>query len=536
MQVSIFKKFSFSSQKSKTSLVWSTIFLSGALILSNILGLLRDRIFVWRFGAGPELDAYYAAFRIPDLIFNLLVLGALFSAFIPVFTSYLANKQKDEAWHTANSLINIFTAGLFIICILAFILTPYLIILIAPGFIHDPSKMQTTINLTRLMLITPVIFCLSNIFSGILNSFKRFFAYALTPVVYNLGIIFGALYLTKFYGIYGLALGVIIGAFLHFLIQIPSVLLVGYRYQPVFDLFHPGFKQIIKLMVPTAIALGISQITLIIYTVLGSVLRTGTIAIINLTNNIQTFPTVVFGISIATTIFPYFAEKASQEKLDEFIKHFSWAIRQILFLIIPSTAGLILLRAQIIRLILGVAKFTWSDTRLAAATLGLFSFSLVAQATIPVLNRAFYAFKDTKTPLLASFISVLVNIALAYYLAYYYFGYQDGAKGLALAFSLASFLQAIILVILLKKKVGFLDSKTIIISTIRILIAAFLMASAVYGTLYLVAPFVNMQRFVGILTQTICAIFVGIIVYFLLALLLKCKEIKVVNQLFRVKK
>jgi putative peptidoglycan lipid II flippase len=519
-------------KEGKKSLVKATWFLACALVCSNVLGLLRDRIFVWRFGAGSELDAYYVAFRIPDLIFNLLVLGALFSAFIPIFTDYIAKKENKEAWHITNAMINIFTVVLLLISALAFFAAPWLTYLIAPGFASDPTKFNLTINLTRLMLITPIIFSLSNIFSGILNSFKRFIAYALTPIVYNLGIIFGAVYLAKFYGIYGLAFGVIIGASLHLLVQVPSIYATGYRYRLTFDFLHKGVKQIIKLMIPTAISLGIAQISLVVYTILGSALRTGTIAIINLTNNIQTFPTVVFAISIATTIFPTLAEKASLEKKDDFIHDFSWAIRQILFLIIPSTIGIILLRAQIIRLILGAAKFTWADTQLAAATLGFFAISLIAQATIPVLARSFYALKNTKTPLLASFVAALINIFLAYFLAYYYFGYQNGASGLALAFSIAAFVQAIILVILLRKKIGSIDAKNILSSLLKISFASLLMGAAVYGTLYLIAPLVNMQRFYGIFIQTISAILVGLTIYLLTAILLKCEEIAVVRKLF----
>jgi len=522
-------------QENKKSLVRATWFLACASVISNILGLLRDRIFVSIFGAGNALDAYYVAFRIPDLIFNLLVLGALFSAFIPVFTDYITRKENKEAWHVANSLINIFTFGLLVISGLAFLVAPYLTYLIAPGFAQNPEKMQLAINLTRLMLVTPIIFSLSNIFSGILNSFKRFIAYALTPIVYNLGIIFGALYLSKFYGIYSLAYGVIIGASLHLLIQVPSVLTCGYRYRATLDFLHEGVRRIAKLMIPTAVALGISQISLVVYTILGSTLRAGSIAIINLANNIQTFPTVVFGISIATTIFPTLAEKASLEQTKDFVKDFSWANRQILFLIIPSTAGIIILRAQIIRLILGAAKFTWSDTQLAAATLGFFALSLVAQATIPVLARSFYALKNTKTPLLAGFLAATVNVILAYILAYRVFGYQWGVAGLALAFSIASFIQAIILWILLRREIGSLDEKNILISVFKVIFASLIMATAVYGTLYLVAPLVNMQKFFGILTQTLIAMAVGIFVYFIVALLLKCPEISVVRKLIRMR-
>ncbi len=516
----------------RKKIAYATLFLACASVGSNILGMVRDRIFVWRFGAGDALDAYYAAFRIPDLIFTLLVLGALFSAFIPVFTEYISKKEIKTAWIIANTIINITITFLFLTGIFIFIFTPQLISIIAPGFQANSDKMATTVALTRLMLICPILFGISNIIGGILNSFKRFYAYALAPVMYNLGIISGALFLVPKFGVYGLAYGVILGAFLHMVIQIPAVLQVGFRYHPHLDIKHKAVKQIGKLMIPQSIALGVAQIKLIVDTMIASILRTGSVAIINLANNIQTVPTVIFGISYSTTIFPNLAEKASLNKLKEFVDDFSWAFRQIAFLIIPSSCGLILLRAQVIRLVLGAAKFTWEDTRLAAATLGFFAISLIAQATVPLLARCFYAVQDTKTPLIFSLISVAVNIVAALALASY-FGAQYGVAGLALAFTIASFVNMFLLFWVLHSRLGELDDIRIINSLIKILIASLIMSFATQGAKYAIAPLVNMERGWGIAVQTLGSIAVGVTVYFTVALVLKCEEISGVKKVFR---
>ncbi len=510
----------------------ATLFLAFASVGSNILGVIRDRIFVWRFGAGDALDAYYAAFRIPDLIFTLLVLGALFSAFIPVFTEYISRKEIKTAWKIANTIINISTIFLFLTGIFIYIFTPWLIRIIAPGFKANPDKIKITIDLTRLMLISPLLFGVSNIIGGILNSFKRFYAYALAPVMYNLGIIAGALYLVPKYGVYGLAYGVILGAFLHMIIQIPAVLNVGFRYRPHLDIKHKAVKQIGKLMIPQSIALGVGQIKLIIDTIIASMLRTGSVTIINLANNIQTVPTVIFGISYSTTIFPSLAEKASLNKIKEFIDDFSWAFRQIAFLIIPSSCGLILLRAQIVRLILGAEKFTWEDTQLAAAALGFFAISLLAQATVPLLARCFYAMQDTKTPLIFSLISVAVNIIAALSLASY-FGAQHGVAGLALAFTIASFVNMFLLFWALYNRLGEMDDLRLINSLIKILIASLIMSFTVQGAKYVIAPQVNMQTGIGVGLQALGSMIIGIAVYFAIALILKCEEISGVKKIFR---
>lgn len=519
---------------SKRKLVFSTAFLGCALVLSNLLGLVRDRIFILRFGAGLDLDAYYAAFRIPDLIFNLLILGALFSAFIPIFTDYISKDEKDEAFKVANSLINITLLGLLVISGILFFLAPYLMCLIAPGFAKNPGQLQTAINLTRLMLISPIFFSLSNILGGILNSFKRFVAYSLAPIFYNIGIIAGALFLGPIYGIYGLAIGVIAGSILHFLVQLPSSLQVGYRYRPFLKISHPAIKQIAKLTVPRTLALGINQLNLVISTIIGSVLRGGSIAIINIANNIQTFPTVVFGISLATTVFPHLAERASKGESQGFVEDFSWGFRQIMFLIIPSTVGIIILRAQIIRIVLGTSNFSWQDTQLASMVLGAFALSFVAQAAIPLLSRSFFALKDTKTPLVAALIAAVINVTGAFSFAYL-LGKDNGAIGLALAFSLAAFFESFLLFVLLRKKLGWIDGSKILKSLIKISVAALLMGGVVQGSKYLFSFVLPTEKFLGILGQTLGSVAIGALSFCFFTMILKAEEIGAIKNVLKNK-
>lgn len=518
----------------------STLLLIVTLLASNVLGMIRDRVLVTLFET-RMLDTYYAAFRIPDLIFNLLILGALSAAIIPTFTSYLVRKEKEEAWYIINSVTSLgLLVTLSIIIVLGFFV-PTLLKIIAPGF--DSERLKITAGLTRMMLISPIFFGLSGIFSSVLHSFKKFFINSLSPILYNLGIIFGAILFTPYWGIYGLAWGVILGAFLHMTIQLPSLFKLGFRFRLVFDLYHRGVRKIGRLMISPALSSGLSQAVPLINTALGSLIGASSVAIINLANNIQTLPLVVFGISFSTTIFPNLAEKAALSKEKSFISHLSWGIRQILFLIIPAALGLILLRAQIVRLILGSYKFSWSDTMLTAACLGVFSFSLFAQSLIPLLSRAFYALHDTKTPLFITAISVVLNGSLAFFLTRVFLNptYQIIAKsqvdgrviGLALAFSLASFFNLALSFFYLRQKLSHFETIRILTSLAKIVLASLVMGVTVYGTLHLVALFVNTRTGLGLLIQTLAAILVGLIVYFKAASLLRCEEIKTVKDILQ---
>lgn len=516
--------------KLQTTITGGAIIIGVASIISRLLGLLRDRLLAANFGAGDVLDTYYAAFKIPDLIFNILVLGALSAAFIPIFLSYWSKdkeeKDRDESWRIANSVLNLILITLFIIGGIFFILVPKLMFLIAPGF--SPEKQLITAKLTRIMLASILFFGFSNVVSGILNSFRRFIAYSLAPIAYNLGIIFGIVVLVPQpkLGVYGLALGVVLGAFLHLMIQIPSVIKVGFRWRVVLDYTHQGVKKIIKLMIPRTLGLAVTQINQLVIIIIASTLAAGSVAIFNLATNLQHFPINVFGVSLAISSFPVFSKAFSEKDTNQFIVNFSETVRRILYLIIPVSVIILLLRAQIVRLILGTGSFDWTDTVLTAQTLGFFSLSLFAQSLIPVLARSFYAFQNTKTPVIIGSFSVILNIILAVIL-----GKIMGVEGLALAFSIASLINMILLLIVLRSKIGELEDKKIIVSTLKIILASLLMGVFIQGLKYFIAPLVDMRTFVGVFLQAAGSIMGGIIIYLIITVLLKCKEISIIRNL-----
>jgi putative peptidoglycan lipid II flippase len=469
---------------------------------------------------------YYAAFRVPDLIFNLLVLGALSAGFVPIFTSLLKDpfeqvknkifkKENQEAWLLANNIINLLGIFLIIFCTLGIIFAPFMMKLIAPGFSGEKQALAAT--LTRIMFLSPLFLGFSSVFGGVLQSFKRFFVYSLSPVLYNIGIIIGALYFVPILGIHGLAWGVTLGALLHLLIQMPLVFKLGFRYRLLFNLKDKKVKEIGKMMFPRTMSLAISQINLVVITIIASTLASGSLAVFNLANNLQSFPVGIFGISFAVAAFPTLSAVAFNKK--KLIENFSNTIRQILFFVVPSTVLLITLRAQIIRVVLGSGNFDWEDTIFTIDTLGFFAISLFAQATLPLLVRMYYARHNSTTPFYIGLFSALVNVILSVWFVGIY-----GVAGLALAFSLASIVNFILLWVMLRIEVGDMDEMRILYSTVKFSLAAIACGLTVQGMKYVIWPYVDMSTFLGVLTQGLISGIAGILVYLAFCSFLKSEE------------
>jgi len=455
--------------------------------------------------------------------YSLLVLGAISAGFIPVFVKYL-QKDKSQSWHLANSVLNLMALSLIVICSLLIIFTPWLIKLVAPGF--SPEKLSLTVQLTRLMFLSPFFLGLSAVFGGILQSFRRFLIYALAPIMYNLGIIFGALVLVNYFGLLGLAYGVVLGAFLHMLIQIPAAYVCGFRWQSVFDFKFAGARRIFKLMPPRILSLALSQINFWVMTVFASFLAVGSIAVYNLAHNIWSFPLGIFGISFALAAFPKFSQFAQKKQVVAFVKTFSLTLRQILFFTLPSAALFIILRAQIVRVILGTGRFDWQDTILTLQTLAYFSICLFSEALILLFLRGFFAWEDTRTPFLIGLLATGIRLSTAWFLAR-----SLGVPGLALGFSLGSIVYLVLLFVALRKKLRSkasknLDEKNIFVSGAKMLAASFLAALTAYVALQFLAPLVNTATGLGLLIQGGLAGIFGILIYLFFTWLFRLDELK----------
>lgn len=501
------------------SLASAAFVIAAAGVASRLLGLVRDRILASQFGAGDALDIYYAAFRVPDLIYNLLILGALSAAFIPVFTSLLAREEENEAWELVNLFLTTALVFLVVLAAVLAIFAPYLVKIITPGF--PPEKMQSVVALTRIMLLSPIFLGISGIFGGILNSFKRFLIYSLAPLLYNLGIIFGALFFVKPFGIAGLAWGVVLGAFLHLAIQYPNVKLVGMKYFPRLDFRNKNLRRVITLMVPRTMGLAVTQINLLVITIIASTLSAGSLAIFNFANNLQSVPLGFLSVPFVLAIFPTLSHLAAKENWEEFVANFSKVFRQILFFIVPASVLMLVLRAQIVRIVLGAGKFDWEDTILTFQALGIFSVSLFAQCLVPLLARSFYAIHNTRIPFYTGLAAEAVNLVLAIFLSRHF-----GILGLVWAFSFASIVNMFLLILILRKRFDNLDDKKIISVVLKIALAALAAGLAAQLTKYFASFYLNLDTFVGVAGQLLAASLIGIAAYLALAHIFRLEELR----------
>lgn len=511
----MFKKI-FSRQSQ--SITGAAILLGAASFASRLIGLARDHLLAKQFGAGHILDAYYAAFRIPDFIFNIVIIGALSAGIIPLLAKAL-NKSKEDGWMLVNTLLGVVSAATVSFGVAAFIAAPIIIRILVPGF--SPEMQATTVELTRIMFLSPILLGLSSIVGSVLQSYKNFFIFSLAPIMYNLGIIFGALFLVPIIGIHGLAAGVVIGAALHLGIQIPTLLQHGYRFRPNIDWRHPGIKSLSLMMVPRILDLAAAEINFMIITAFASTLGPGRIAMFQYANNLQTFPVSFIGISFAIATFPVLASLVTQKNWHELQTRIATTAQQILFFIVPFMIAFLLLRAQIVRVVLGSGAFDWTATINTANILGFFALSLFAQALIPLLVRAFFAFEDTWTPFFTSVTSVIVNIVAALML-------KDslGVAGLGLAFSLSMVVECALLWILLRRKVGTLHDLRVVKTLYKISIAAIVMAVAMQSLKAPIAAIVNMNTYVGIGTQGLVVGGTGLILYFGIAYILRVEAMQ----------
>lgn len=511
-----------------TSVAGGAIIIGASAVVSKILGLVRNRLLASEFGAGETLDAYFAAFRLPDLIFNVLVLGALSAAFIPVFIQYWKRAERkdittQQAWSIVSGMLTIIAAVLVALGGVLAIFAGRLMPLVTPGF--DAETLRLTVTMTRIMLISIVFFGVSNVYSGVLNAFRRFVAYAIAPILYNIGILFGIAVFVPLMGPVGLAWGVVLGALLHMLTQLPAVRRTGFRYSFTFAWANTGVRRIFRLMAPRMIGLAAYQFNQLIIVTIASTLAAGSIAVFTLGFDIVSVPINVFGISLAVAAFPVFSKAAAEKDTAKFVGHFSVNFRRILFLILPTSVLFLMLRAQLVRVLYGTGAFGWEETFLTSQAVAFFSLSLFAQALIPMLARSFYAFQDTKTPVVIGIGTMVVNVALGVF-----FASAFGILGLVFAFSVAAILQMLALLVLLRMRLGDLDDARLLASTLKIVIASTGMGLAIWAMKWFVAEGVNMETFLGVFLQGAVAGTAGIVFYLIFALLLRAEEMQLVAQ------
>lgn len=500
------------------------------VLLSRILGLFRDRLLAGRF-TPSELGVYWAAFRIPNMIFELLVMGALASAFIPVFTTYLDTKGKEKAFEMAAIVMNIGLVFFLIFSLPLLLFTQEISSFLAPGFNKDQIALMS--SFTRIMVLAQVFpLILGNFFTGMLQSLKNFVIPALAPVVYNIGIILGIIILTPLLGLYAPVVGVVIGAVLFTIIQLPVVLLYGYKHSWRFSFSHPGAREVGKLMLPRTLGLAVSQIDTTIDLILSTLLGAASVTIFNFAQHLQQMPIGLFGASIAQASLPTLSSYYAQHNLEEFKRVFLSAFHQINFFVIPISAILIVLRIPLVRLIFGASTlFDWNSTVATGKTLAFFSISLFAQALIHLLARSFYALHDSKTPVVIGACSVLLNTALSIAFIVYY---HLDVWYLGLSTSLASILQLFMLLFFLDRRIGLFNRYQLVMPTLKIVLSGLVTGFVLYIPIKLLDQLVfDTTKTINLFMLTGISTLLGISVYLFLAWFLEVPQIGIVSRIVK---
>ncbi len=482
---------------------------------SRLLGLLRDRLLAGTFGAGDSLDAYYAAFRIPDFVFSLVVLGALSAGFIPLFAKF----DDERAWRFANMVLSWLVVALPSLSALFVVFAPLLLPIITPGF--SGSKLALAITLSRIMALSPVLLGLSNVFGGILQSRRRFFLYALSPALYNLGIIIGIVAFVPLLGLRGLAMGVVLGAVLHLGVQGWASYGIGWRPRFMLD-WSKELRQLLTLSASRMGGILLSQFDLFVATIVATTLSAGSLSIFLLANNIQILPVGLIGIPFALAAFPALSASADRDPA-RFRAELAGTTLLILFFILPATVLMLLLRAQIVRVVLGGQAFDWRATVLAFQTLQWFAVSLFAQSLIQLFARALYALESATLPLLSGAAALLVSA-----IGYLVLSKTMGVAGLALSASFGFLVQCAMLYWMLQRRIQAFEDGELLWSLARLLFASLGMAGWVQLMKAPLAALVGTSTFVGIALQGLVAGTVGALVYVLLCWLLGSPELATV--------
>lgn len=527
--------------------------ITGAAILigffglaSRVLGLVRDRILAGTFGAAG-LDVYYASFQVPDLLYSVLIVGAISTAFIPIFAGYF-QRDRDDAWRVASGVFALFSVVFVAFALAAIVFAPQLMRVVAPGFTGE--RFTTAVELTRIMFLSPVLFGLANVLASVLQYFRRFFVVSAAPVLYNIGIIVGVLVFVPRFGVRGLAWGVVLGAALYFAFHMVGLKGLGFRLRFDRSMLHPGVWRIIRQTLPRAIGVAVNQLSSIVIVMIASGLAAGSIGIFNLASNLQGVPIGLFGVAFASAAFPKLSRAWAERDEAGFRAVLSFTLRQAIFFVLPLAVLFIVLRAQIVRVVYGLGKFGWADTRLTAAALALFAFSVVAQAVIPLLARAFYSRHKTAAPVATSIATVALTLALALVLVPLLapaaplseaFAGWTKVSGIAdirilalvAAFSLAALCNLVVLFVLLEREVGNGFSGEVLVAFGKMLVGAAALAATTYLGLAVLAPAVDMQTVVGVFLQGAGAGLAGLAVYAIAAHLLKLPEVETVWSVFR---
>jgi putative peptidoglycan lipid II flippase len=490
-----------------------------AMVISQVAGLISTSLVGSTFGSGVESEAYFAGNRFAEILFNLMAGGALGSAFIPTFTGLLAEEKRARAWKLASSIANLVLLVLTVVAVLSWIFArPIVAYILAPGF--DAAKAELTAQMLRIQLPSAIIFGLSGLSMGILNAHQRFLLPALAPAMYRLGIIFGTLVLSRSMGIAGAAWGVVIGSALHALIQLPQLLrLPGRAYSPSLGLAAPEVREVGRLMAPRLLGVAVVQLNFWLNTYLASFQPEGSLAAITYAFPLMIMPEAAIAQSIAIAALPTFSAQAARGMLDEMRSALTATLRGVVLLALPASLGLIFLREPLVNLVYGRNAFTALAVQMTSWALLWYAAGLVGHSLVEIVSRAFYALHDTKTPVFVGVFAMGLNLVFSLLFTWLFarIGWMPHG-GLPLANSLATFLEAAVLLILMRKKLNGLFERGILKPLVKAVLASAAMCAALWAWLAFTPA--------GALVTTLGGVLAGVLVYAAALAALRMEEVR----------
>ena len=508
-------------EKESSSILSAALVIMGATLFSAIFGVIRSRLLIQYFFADKEVvDVFWAAFRLPDMIFQIIIVGALSSAFIPVFSKHIGD--QNESSRIASAMINTVMGFMIALSALIFIFARPLSGLIAGGF--TPSQLDLMANLTRIMAAAQIFFGFSSFLTGIIQSHKRFLIPALSPVLYNLGIIFGIVILGKSIGIYGAAFGVVLGALMHLVAQIPLAHRLGFRHSLTLHRQSAAVKEMGRLMVPRMLTLSLIQIESTAIITFSSWLSSGTVTLMSIAQQLSGLPVRLIGIPIGQASLPFFSRESGENDIKGLAAIVNNTILEMLYLALPASAIVLVLRIPLVRLAYGADSFPWAETVTTGKLVAILAVSIAARSLTHIMVRVFYALHNTTTPFVISLLSTIINICLSYY---FLFVIKSGVVGMAIAVTIASIVETFVLICALYKLAQFSLSH-IAGPFFKMLIVTIITAVSLWVPLRVLDQLIfDTTRTVPLIFLTITVGTIGLAVYLALSYLFEIRELAV---------
>jgi len=512
-------------EKQQTSILSAAFIITVANVASSFAGLLRERLLISSFfdsiASQQAYEAFQIAFQIPDMLFQLIVLGAVSAAFIPLFTD-LRKKDEDHAFRFTSSVMNLLIL-VFVVVAVVFAIFAEPLTRWRTGSEFTAEQIGIAVGLTRLMLFSQLFFAVSNFLTGMLQSYKRFIVSAVAPVFYNIGIILGVFFFKDIFGIYSAGLGVIIGAMLHMLVQLPSVRKLGFKHRFVIDFKDWSVRRLFRLMPPRVMALSVSELQNLGLGFFATTIGGLSFVVIKLGLRLMTIPIRLFGVPISQASLPFFSQETEEEERKKFSSLVIQSLHQISFFALPASVLLLILRIPIVRLVFGADNFPWKTTVLTGKVVAILAVSVAAQAMVQLLVRAFYALKNTKTPLFITLLTVVV-----YFLAsvFFIYGTDYGVLGLAWATTISAYFELILFLVFLQPKAKCFTTSSFWVPQLKMITSSFLMAVFLYLPFRILDEVVfDTSRTLELIALTLSTGTIGMLVYIYFSYLFDVKEL-----------